>query len=73
MKPLIISFFCIILGYSFFFDKKEEVKSSPVMQKSDIKDVDIEVARKVYYSDTLDYFAQEKGVYSIDNPKGQVF
>lgn len=28
MKLLIISFFAVILGYSLFFDKKEEVKGS---------------------------------------------
>lgn len=62
MKALIISFFCIILGYSFLFDEKEEVKSSPIMNQSEIKDVDIEGAHKVYTIDTLDYFAQKKSL-----------
>lgn len=26
MKPLILSFFAVLLGYSFFFDKDDEVK-----------------------------------------------
>ncbi|GEM_PF-1362649 len=66
MKALIISFFCIILCYSFLFDEKKEVKSSPVMDSSEIKDVDIEVARNIYYSDTLEYFAQKKNNYYMD-------
>lgn len=72
MKALIISFFCIILGYSFLFDKKEDMKSSPVMNKSEIKDVDIEVARKIYYLDTLDYFAQKRFSIHIDDTTGMI-
>ncbi|WP_085536072.1 hypothetical protein [Massilibacteroides vaginae] len=68
MKALIISFFCIILGYSFLFDNKEDVNPSPVMNKSEIKDVDIDVARKVYYLNTHDYFAQKRfSIHSIDS------
>lgn len=26
MKPLILSFFAVLLGYSFFFDKDDEIK-----------------------------------------------
>jgi hypothetical protein len=35
---LILSFFLVILGYSFFFDKKEETKQViiPVMQKNSV-------------------------------------
>lgn len=73
MKALIISFFCIILGYSFIFDRKEEVKSSPIMNQSEIKDVDIEVARKVYYADTLDYFAQKRFVIHPDEAIDPIF
>jgi hypothetical protein len=39
MKPLILSFFLVILGYSFFFDKKEETKQViPVMQRNSVHD-----------------------------------
>ncbi|WP_297902197.1 hypothetical protein [uncultured Parabacteroides sp.] len=34
MKPLILSFFAVLLGYSFFFDKDEEVKLRNVDQIS---------------------------------------
>ncbi|MDH6303802.1 hypothetical protein M2459_000134 [Parabacteroides sp. PF5-5] len=39
MKPLILSFFLIILGYSFFFNKKEETKQpviTPTMEKNSV-------------------------------------
>jgi hypothetical protein len=37
MKPLILSFFLVILVYSFFFDKEEETKQAiPVMQKNSV-------------------------------------
>lgn len=73
MKALIISFFCIILGYSFLFDKKEEEKSAPVMNQSEIKDVDIEEVRKIYQVDTLDYFAQKKSVQPINKSSDSAF
>ncbi|MDR0430691.1 MAG: hypothetical protein LBH58_09480 [Tannerellaceae bacterium] len=36
MKPLILSFFLVILGYSFFAKEKEETKQliTPTMQKN---------------------------------------
>ena len=34
MKPLILSFFAVLLGYSFFFDKDNEIKLSNVDQIS---------------------------------------
>lgn len=47
MKLLILSFFAVILGYSFFFDKEEAVKgsmqgidSSVYIQKSDTLQAD---------------------------------
>lgn len=47
MKPLILSFFVVILGYSLFFDKKEEVRqpihdvdNSVYIQKSDTQRID---------------------------------
>jgi len=38
MKALILSFFIVILGYSFFFNKKEETKQpvTPTMQKNSV-------------------------------------
>ena len=32
MKPLILSFFAVLLGYSFFFDKDDEIKLRNVDQ-----------------------------------------
>lgn len=47
MKPLILSFFVIILGYSLFFDKKEEIRqpihgidNSVYIHKSDTPRID---------------------------------
>lgn len=34
MKPLILSFFAVLLGYSFFFDKDDEIKLRNVDQIS---------------------------------------
>ncbi len=34
MKPLILSFFAVLLGYSFFFDKDNEIKLRNVDQIS---------------------------------------
>lgn len=34
MKPLILSFFAVLLGYSFFFDKDDEIKLRNVNQVS---------------------------------------
>ncbi|MDR0748459.1 MAG: hypothetical protein LBF62_02665 [Tannerellaceae bacterium] len=41
MKPLILSFFLVILGYSLFFDKKEEPKQviTPMQKNSVYYDV----------------------------------
>jgi hypothetical protein len=41
MKPLILSFFLVILGYSLFFDKKEETKQviTPMQKNSVYYDV----------------------------------
>jgi hypothetical protein len=41
MKPLIISFFLVILGYSLFFDKKEGMKQviTPMQKNSVYYDV----------------------------------
>ncbi|MDR1200474.1 MAG: hypothetical protein LBL58_02430 [Tannerellaceae bacterium] len=38
MKSLILSFFLVILGYSFFFNEKEETKQviTPPMQKNSV-------------------------------------
>lgn len=38
MKPLILSFFLVILGYSFFFNEKKETTQStpPAMQKNSV-------------------------------------
>lgn len=30
MKPLLVSFFAFLLGYSFLFDEEEEVRLSPL-------------------------------------------
>jgi hypothetical protein len=41
MKPLIVSFFLVILGYSLFFDKKEDTKQviTPMQKNSVYYDV----------------------------------
>jgi tetrahydromethanopterin S-methyltransferase subunit B len=41
MKPLIVSFFLVILGYSLFFDKKEKAKQviTPMQKNSVYYDV----------------------------------
>ncbi len=53
MKPLILSFFVVILGYSLLFDKKEEIQqpihgidNSVYIQKSDTQRIDsVEIFR----------------------------
>ncbi|MDR1403158.1 MAG: hypothetical protein LBJ60_05600 [Tannerellaceae bacterium] len=41
MKPLILSFFSVILGYSFFFNKERESEQpvAPAMQENAVYDV----------------------------------
>lgn len=53
MKPLILSFFAVLLGYSLIFDKKEDIKqpihgvdNSVYIQKTDTQKIDsIEIYR----------------------------
>lgn len=59
MKALILSFFCVILGYSFFFDK-EDTEETPVVNQSDKTDRDMkDAARTISQTDTIDYFARQ--------------
>lgn len=69
MKALIISFFCVILGYSFFFnDKNSKVESTLQM---DMSSENIDAKIKPYFiSDTIDYFAkQNELIYDEDFPE----
>lgn len=73
MKALILSFFCVILGYSFFFDK-EDTKEVPVINQSDKTNKDMrDAARTISQSDTIDYFASQNSMFYIDKSADKRF
>lgn len=67
MKALIISFFCVILGYSLFFDNEDTKVESPI-EKVDITSGEKYANEKLYYiSDTIEYFARQKSLINSNN------
>jgi hypothetical protein len=61
MKASIISFFCILLGYSLFFDKDETKEFSDDQPKDEVSIIDVETGKSKYASmDTIDYYAKQK-------------
>ncbi|MDD4515250.1 hypothetical protein [Massilibacteroides sp.] len=72
MKALIFSFFCIILGYSFLFDKKE-VKDSSSTQNVDAVVIDNTNSQKVFYVDSVEYYASHKTAAIFDKRTNQIF
>lgn len=58
MKPLILSFFAVLLGYSLFIDTDKDVKlSTPHYPKY----VSPEAANQTYPIDTVEFFANKTG------------
>lgn len=55
MKPLILSFFAVILGYSLFLDKDEESKL-PVRQQ--VESNRSEVSKTIQKTDSIEFFAK---------------
>lgn len=56
MKPLILSFFAVILGYSLFVDKDEESKQ-PVRAYSDTNRQ--ATPQPIQKADSIDFFAKK--------------
>lgn len=73
MKALIISFFCIILGYSFFFDKKEESKVLPSIEYMNAPEVKTEKMGEKSTIDTVDFYANQRTVIFLEKPADQIF
>lgn len=60
MKPLILSFFAVILGYSLFVDKKEEKEPTPASintRSTNMNSVDItqNTDTVIFYADRYMY------------------
>ncbi|MDD2436426.1 MAG: hypothetical protein PHG27_00845 [Massilibacteroides sp.] len=63
MKALIVSFFCILWGYSLFFDKKETKENIPV-RVSEIPVSNPETVRgNIYMVDTMGYYAKKNDAF----------
>lgn len=72
MKALIISFFSIILGYSFFFDNNDSKKTLPA-PPAELSVTDMDGDGKVFYSDTIEYFARKRDASYLDRLTRQIF
>lgn len=56
MKPLILSFFAVLLGYSLFIDTDKEVKLSTPHHS---KYISPEATNRTYPVDTVEFFANK--------------
>lgn len=56
MKPLIVSFFAVLLGYSLFVDKDEEVKLSPPPASPSTSP---EALNGTYPADSIEFYANK--------------
>lgn len=55
MKPLILSFFAVILGFSLFIDKDENTTPAPVKKTIQIQPADV----SQHISDSIPLFAKK--------------
>lgn len=58
MKPLIISFFAVLLGYSLFVDKDKEVKLSPPPSSPSVRP-EAEAINGAYPIDSIEFYANK--------------
>lgn len=56
MKPLIVSFFAVLLGYSLFVDKDKEVKLSPPPSTQYTRP---EALNRTYPADSIEFYANK--------------
>lgn len=73
MKALIISFFCFILGYSYFFDKDDSNETSHEQQQIGPSAASVDKAEKPFYTDSMEYFARKRGVIYFNESGKQTF
>lgn len=73
MKALIISFFCVILGYSVFFDNKEAEVRVPE-KRFDVSSSEKDSDRMPFFiSDSIEFLSSQKALLNADETVTYLF